>query len=391
MASVWVVRLKDGTTKYIAAEECKSADEAATRSGCKAGYTCFVNTVFTPPDMTAAEWIAQQKKTAAPTPTPTPTPTTPPATTGGTPTPTTTTPTTTTPTGTTNDSPVGKYTLVFAGGKTTTIEAGSYKEASKMASQWGIGVIDVKPVPADYTQEQVDEFQAYWAFTRTPKGQEYPQPQGMDDYFKDKEFYPEWVEQGYTSEQIRAYQTFLRYSRQFGGLTDWYPTSIEDWIANQDKANKQFAIWEQLEQTQLAEQEAIDQYALDPEEAARRREEAYAEGRYAAKERYGEAPEYQPAFAQWMGEQGQFSGALQEYVEREYPSLKSEFQATQPTLTGFPTREEARAEATRRESGWQAWLSERTPELEQEYWSQRPAERGERLYMQQPTMRAVNW
>ena len=69
----------------------------------------------------------------------------------------------------------------------------------------------------------------------------------------------------------------------------------------------------------------------------------------------------------------------------------SKFKLTQPELTGYPTREEARAEAARRESGFQAWLPGQVPELEQKYWAQRPEQRGERLWMQSPNTRMVNW
>ena len=189
---------------------------------------------------------------------------------------------------------------------------------------------------------------------------------------------------GFTDNQVREYYAFKDYESQYGKPGEWSPVDIGDFFANYDQAGQQLSVWQQ----QAGE---VEKYEIDPAEAARRREESYAEGRYAAKERYGEEPEYQPAFAQWMGEQGQFSGALQEYVEREYPSLKSEFQATQPTLTGFPTREEARAEATRREQAFQAWLPQQIPGREQEYWSQRPTERGERLWMQAPNVVAKNW
>jgi len=100
---------------------------------------------------------------------------------------------------------------------------------------------------------------------------------------------------------------------------------------------------------------------------------------------------YGETFTGWLEQQGQFSGALEKFAESQYPSLQSQYKAGLPRLTGFPTREEARAEAAKRESGFQAWLGQQTPGIYQEYMAQRPAERGERLWMQQPTMRTVNW
>ena len=141
------------------------------------------------------KWSAQtiDKPTTAPTTTtePTPTPTTTSTTTE--PTPTTETP----PAGVgigagagvvglspSGDSPINQYVLIFAGGKTQTIEASSYSDAVKMASGWGIGVVDIYPVPEGYYPEAVEEFLEYWAFTRTPEGQMYPQPQSIDDYYQ---------------------------------------------------------------------------------------------------------------------------------------------------------------------------------------------------------------
>ena len=189
---------------------------------------------------------------------------------------------------------------------------------------------------------------------------------------------------GFTDDQIRRYKDYQQWYYQHGKPGDPFPVDVGDFIANEDTYQQQQAIWE-------GEAAEAEQYEIDPAEAARRREEAYAESRVAAGERYRETPEYQPQFTQWMQDQTAFSGALEQFAEREFPSLRSEFQATQPTLTGFPTPEAARAEAARREQAFKGWLTERTPELEQEYWAQRPAERGERLYMQSPTMRTVNW
>jgi len=71
--------------------------------------------------------------------------------------------------------------------------------------------------------------------------------------------------------------------------------------------------------------------------------------------------------------------------------LQARYEAGLPRLTGYPTREEARAEAARREAGFKGWLTGQTPGIYQEYMGQRPAARGERLYMQSPRTRTANW
>jgi len=288
------------------------------------------------------------------------------------------------------------------------------------------------------------EYGSYLEFLTTRKGKNYPTPQNLRDYLlhiAEWESNATYYNMGYTQQQIDSFSAFQAYGFKYGNLEDYSPKDLADYLANYDKAQQQLDTWKQeagpeavgftdaqiqefnaykqyyyqygepgelvpvdvgdflnrydeyQQQLGVWQQRAaeVEEYELPPEEAARRREEAYEEGRYAAEERYGEPPQYQPPFTQWLGEQGQFSGALEKFVESQYPSLRSEFQATQPRLTGFPTREEARAEATRREQAWQGWLPGQAPGMYQEYMGQRPAQRGERLWMQAPTLRTANW
>lgn len=247
---------------------------------------------------------------------------------------------------------------------------------------------------------RVREFDEWWRYGRKYGGLDDQYPVDIDDFYDNYDLYQQqlvgWkqqaeeVEAEYTDEQVGEWNAFKDYMgyREPG---EWYPVDIADYFENWDKAQQSLSTWQQRYEEGEAERVAGEEYALDPEEAERRREEAYAESRYAAEERYRETPQYQAPFTQWFQDQAGFSGALQAFTEREYPSLKSEFQATQPRLTGFPTREEARAEATRREQAWGGWLPGKTPEIEQRYWGQRPAARGERLWMQQPTLRTANW
>ena len=131
--------------------------------------------------------------------------------------------------------------------------------------------------------------------------------------------------------------------------------------------------------------------AIEPGWRARELPELPAAGGEGQEAEYREAPMYSPMFAQWIQGRGDMSGALEQYIEGRYPSLKAEFQAGVGRLPYSETREGAIGEAGQREQQWQSWLSERMPETRQEYYGQRPTERGERMYMYQPTTRAVNW
>jgi hypothetical protein len=228
----------------------------------------------------------------------------------------------------------------------------------------------------------------------------------------------------YTDEQVREYQNWINYYNRYGALGDWFPVDIEDYYSNHGKAQRLLQGYINQEEKEPierpAEQERLyreylqwasryaepgDWYATDIDDFFRnydkameqqrvweqRGAEAEVEEEYLKAERYKQTPEYGQVFNPWLEEQTGFSGAMEQFTEREYPSLLSRFQATQPRLTGYPTREEARAEADRRKAAFGAWLGQESPEIYQKYMGQPPLMRGERPYMYQPTMRTVNW
>lgn len=379
MAKVWIVKYQ-GTTHYIPKEQCETSSKAAEIIGCKAGVNCTVKTAITPPDMSAQEWIAQQTATA-PTPTTPTTPTTPVTTTPTTTTPTTTTPTTTTPT----TAAISPYDYLSPYQMTQYAKMAKGLEAGALAR-------GAEKVGIDYTEEQWHDYLDYLAQRKLYPN--LPVVGGVIDFLKRRDElvanYEDYT-RGYTNEDLRRYNLWIDWSQKYGELGDWLATDIYDWLANPDLAQQQLDKWKQLATTEELEQLELEQYAIDPAEEARRREEAYKEGRYAAKERYREPVRLSETFAAWIGKQGDVSQALKGYIEKEYPSLRTEYQAGLPPITGYPTREAARVESVRRERGFEAWLGEKRPEVREEYYMQRPAERGERLWMQQPTLRAVNW
>jgi len=93
----------------------------------------------------------------------------------------------------------------------------------------------------------------------------------------------------YTDDQLREYYLYKDYAQQYADIADWLPVDIADYFANPDITNQQMRTWSR-------KSTAEEEYELSPAEAARRREESYAEGRYAAQERYGEAPMYPETF-----------------------------------------------------------------------------------------------
>jgi len=425
MARVFRVWTYDKTYYIPASSSCQTTDDAVAKLGLTSGYQ--VSSQFTG-DLSAQEWIAQQKAkeptpTPAPTPTPTPTPTTP-----------TTTPTTTTDaelkasiarkiaaqdTAKWSGKPMAPedmltpeeqeylkatYTSPYTGGATGGAGGGTTGAGTTGSEEYLDYLAWQKnnpymPIPKDereffmyrdewlsamslyqagYTREQVDnyidEYTRFKAFASQYGDLNDWQASSLSDfitnYDKAQQQLGTWIQEagpeatGFTDDQIREFKDYEQWYYQYGKPGEWKPTDVGDFIANQDKAQQQLGVWKQ----QAGE---VEQYEIDPAEAARRREESYAEGRYAAKERYGETPEYQQPFQQWLDKQAGFSGALEAFAESEYPSLQTRYKAGLPDLTGFPTREEARAEKAKREAGFQAWLPEQTPE--------------------QPTTRTANW
>ena len=270
-----------------------------------------------------------------------------------------------------------------------------------------------RPSPT-YTDAQMEEYIAYIAFLKTEAGKDFPHPKDIDDYFANKDKWagqyppveptpeeptpeePTPEEPEYTTDQKREYQRYWNYADAYGEPGDWYPLNMGDYFKNRSVAQEQLNEWlaaEQTRQSQTAAAEAqqaeYELWQLSPEEAARRREESYAATQYARQEAYGETPRYPETFYGWLSEQGDMSKYLRNYIENKYPSLREQYEATLPRLTGYPTREQARTEAAKRESGWQAWLATQMPEVESQFWRQTPYERGERPGTFAPATRTV--
>ena len=253
-----------------------------------------------------------------------------------------------------------------------------------------------------YTQEQSTDYDDYLAALKLYPN--LPTVKDITDFLARRdEIAANWDDylRGYTEEQLREFNTWKRYASAYGGLTDWYPTSIEDWLANYDKAQAQLAKWQRADESAQRAYEAAqpsrkeltaeERLFLSPGEQLRRQQEAYQEARYAAQERYRETPMLSETFASWMDRQKQMSGAFTGFVEDKYSSLRGIFEAGQPREVGYPTREAARAAAGRTESLWQAWLPQQVPGLYQEYMGQPAWMRGERIPEKAPTLRAANW
>jgi len=269
---------------------------------------------------------------------------------------------------------------------------------------WRGGETDTLPEPeGGYTEDQQAEYEAYLEYLKENPDSGLPTPKDIDDYFKNRDSWiedytpPEEIEgeteekREYTDEEKREYNTWKNYAYTYGDPDDWYALDIDDYFKNKNLADEQLTEWQGRE----AEEK---QYELSPEEQARRQQESYdytqwarSQAEYGAQEAYAETPEYAQSFTEWFGTKGTKSQPLQSFIEGMFGKLKTQYEATQPREIGYPTREEARAEAARREAGFEAWLPTQTPELEKQFWAQSPYERGERPGTFAPRIRSVNW
>lgn len=147
-----------------------------------------------------------------------------------------------------------------------------------------------------------------------------------------------------------------------------------------------------------AEAREREEYGLSPEEQARRREESYeysqwsqARSKYAAQEAYQAQPRYEPGFESWFESQGSRSEPLKNWMESMFPRLRQQYEATLPSPRGYETREQARASQSQIESGWQNFLGQKAPKLEEEWHLKSPGQRGERPAAFAPRVRGVSF
>jgi len=246
-----------------------------------------------------------------------------------------------------------------------------------------------------YTREQMDDFARGYteveAYGKKYGDLEDQYPQNFGDYIENSDIYQQqltkWKKEagseavGFTDAQIREWQDYTWHSR-YRESGDVFFADMGDFFNNYDEAIQQLSIWRKRAGEAEVEQKEGEEYTKWARERTK----------YAAEEAYTEAPMYKETFSSWLPKQASaMSGALTSYVESQYPSLQARYEAGLPRLTGYPTREEARAEAARREAGFKGWLTGQTPGIYQEYMGQRPTERGERLYMYAPAIREVGW
>jgi len=298
--------------------------------------------------------------------------------------------------------------------------------------------------PSAPTQEQIGEYHNYLDYIKAHPDADLTTPFDIYDYLEHRdEWAPSWMEGEptpwpevpepyYSDEEVREYATYQNYASRFGDPDDWHPVDIEDYFKNWDIAQEQLGEWKGLDYTpeqqreyqgykdlasyrepgdwlaadiedfftnydQAKQQQNIwlgkyqieEESKLSPEEQARRREESYARSQYAAQEAYHETPEYGQSFSNWFGAQGTKSQPLQSFIEGMFGKLQTQYQAGLPTLTGFPTREEARAEAEKREAGFEAWLPQQVPAVEEQFWAQSPRQRWEAPGTFAPRIRSV--
>ena len=294
------------------------------------------------------------------------------------------------------------------------------------------------------TAEQIAEYNAYLAFLRTYPGRNHPWPTSLEHYFENKD---EWATRDYgeqppdnggdggngeepteewTSAQRKAYERYKNYAALYKDPDDYYAPTINDYYGNYDVANEQLTEWEteasreyQQYRDLASHREPGDFYTTNQDDfvnnydRAQRQQDVWM-GRYteyetrqqevdeyydwsrgrayeSAQEAYRPSPQYDPAlYKQREALEGE-SVYYQNWMTDMFPELKRRFEATQPKQVGYPTREEQRAAEAQLEQGIGQYLTAEQEALRQEFYEQRPWDRGERPHIYQPKLRQLSY
>lgn len=330
MARVYKVVYQGKTYWIPESGDCENNAEAAAKvTGCKPGYNCTVSTRFTG-DLTAQEYIAQQEAG------------------------------TTVPEGTTTGGGGGGTTSGGTTGGGTT-SGGTYLPPASTEEPAPTPTNAIPGLAQGYDWNTWRAYEKYLTEIQQPGYEMWPVPKDIADWINN---FDQWV---------RLYEQ--------GGLTHTRTSEESFWIEGQKNVAGQVLgnkdIWFNPDGTPV-EWITPGGEPLEglPEEEA---------------QKYWENPLYYPTFTDWFNQQQDFSGAFRGFVENKYPSLAAQYQYNVGHLQGFPSEEEALANAQNIEQGFQGWLTEQVPGVYQEYMGQRPYMRGERYSDYSPTTRLVNW
>lgn len=273
-----------------------------------------------------------------------------------------------------------------------------------------------------YTNAQIAEYNAYLVFLRTPEGQGFPVPSDMADYFTHVD---EWSGGGVPPEtewsvaQKSAYERYKMYSALFREPTDFYARNIQNFFDNYDVANEQLDEWQTEASRDYQEYRdlagyrkpgdlyypSLDDFIVHYNQAQEQQDiwlglyetaqteqgqldEYYEQQR---QEAFRPDVQYGPAFYQRQEALKGESVYYQSWMRNMFPELQRRFQATQPRPVGYPTRGEARAAAGETEKVWEQYLDVQKPKLRQEFYGQRPWDRGERPRYYQQRLRQVSY
>ena len=282
-----------------------------------------------------------------------------------------------------------------------------------------------------YTDAQIAEYNAYLLFLRTPEGQGYPVPSSMVDYFTHLDEWsggtsPETPDTEWSASQNAAYERYKMYSALYREPNDFYARTIQNFFDNYDVAGEQLNEWESDASAEYQQyrdyvgyrwqgewyagslddfvtnythaQKQIDKWitAYGTAQTEQAEQDAYydvqrARSDEAAREAYRPEVQYGPAFYQKQEALGGESVYYQDWMRNMFPELQRRFQATQPAPVGYPTRAEARTAAGQTAEKWGQYLGVQAPELREEFYSQKPWDRGERPQYYQPPVRQVSY
>ena len=144
---------------------------------------------------------------------------------------------------------------------------------------------------AGFSQDQIDSYPRFGAFGNKYGNLNDKYPKNLLDYLENYDEFQQqlniWIQEagpeatGFTDDEVRQFLDYKQWYYQYGKPGDPVPVDVGDFLTNQAEYQNQLKIWQQ----QAAE---VEEYEVDPAEAARRRDEAYMRQQYIPKSPFRE-------------------------------------------------------------------------------------------------------
>ena len=261
----------------------------------------------------------------------------------------------------------------------------SYAPVATSASEYAINyerwLENMPYYQAGYTQDHIDSWDVYKSYASKYGDLADMAYNTLDEYLtnwdQSQQQLQSWINEagsesfGFTDDQRRDYNLYWDYYNEYAPTGTAKPVDIGDFYNNFNYFQQQLIAWQRQGEVGGGLPGTGDGTTTG--------------------QTYMEQPMLSQQFSTWMHDQEEMSGAFSQFVESEYPSLRGRFDVIEGRMPEFGSREAAEEHALGVEGRWKSWLTGQTPELEEQYWSQRPQQRGEKLFEYAPAMRAINW